>query len=77
MYGCKFNCGTELTSVQFANVQQKVLNVLIGKAGIFGLVPSVGAPIASRLKELEEGIDVSKSLLSDYNIYARVADIIV
>jgi hypothetical protein len=58
--------------VQFTNVQQKVLNVLIGKAGIFGLVPSIGAPTTGVLKELEGIIDVSSSLLSNNSMYVYV-----
>jgi hypothetical protein len=53
-------------------VQQKALNVLIGKAGIFGLVPSIGAPIVSAFKEMEEGLDVSR-----HHVYSETfADLI-
>jgi hypothetical protein len=52
-----------------------VLNVLIGKAGIFGLVPSVGAPIVAAFKDMEEGIDVSRHKFCDQSKVASMSDV--
>jgi hypothetical protein len=69
----EFNLEDEADGRQFVNVQQKALNVLIKKAGIFGLVPSVGAPIVAAFRELEEGLDVS-----EYHVNGnRLADLVM
>jgi len=42
----------------FVRVHQQLLNILIGKAGLFQTVPLVGAPVAAVLRSLEGIVDV-------------------
>jgi hypothetical protein len=48
---------------QFVRVHQTLLNILIGKAGLFETVPFIGAPIAQVLRQVENVVDVSLYLL--------------
>ncbi|KAF3180125.1 hypothetical protein TWF225_001828 [Orbilia oligospora] len=41
----------------FVKVHQELLNILIGKAGLFTLVPIIGQPVASVLRSLEAIVD--------------------
>lgn len=40
-------------------VHQELLNVLIGKAGLFNTVPFIGQPVAAVLRAVESVVDVS------------------
>ncbi|KAK0377859.1 UVI-1 protein [Colletotrichum limetticola] len=44
---------------EFVRIHQMLLNVLIGKAGLFSTVPLIGAPIAAVLRQVEKVVDVS------------------
>lgn len=44
---------------QFVRVHQALLNILIGKAGLFSTVPFIGAPVAAVLRQIEGVVDVS------------------
>jgi hypothetical protein len=43
----------------FVTVHQQLLNILIGKAGLFNTVPFIGQPVAAVLRQLEGVVDVS------------------
>jgi hypothetical protein len=43
---------------QFVRVHQALLNILIGKAGLFQTVPFIGQPIAEVLSQIEGVVDV-------------------
>ncbi|KAI3537275.1 UVI-1 [Colletotrichum abscissum] len=43
---------------EFVRIHQMLLNVLIGKAGLFSTVPLIGAPIAAVLRQVEKVVDV-------------------
>ena len=45
--------------LQFVRVNQALLNILIGKAGLCSSMPMVGAPIAQQLRSIEAVFDVS------------------
>eukprot|EP00243_Klebsormidium_subtile_P002994 TRINITY_DN16129_c0_g1_i1.p1 TRINITY_DN16129_c0_g1~~TRINITY_DN16129_c0_g1_i1.p1 ORF type:complete len:197 (-),score=53.42 TRINITY_DN16129_c0_g1_i1:269-859(-) len=54
--------GSDATAVadavrEMVRVHQALLNILIGKAGLFNTVPFIGAPIASVLRQYEGVID--------------------
>ena len=55
---------TELTihEIQFVRVHQVLLNILIGKAGLFQTVPFIGQPVAAVLRQVEAIVDVSSTL---------------
>ncbi|WYZ42166.1 hypothetical protein EsH8_V_001061 [Colletotrichum jinshuiense] len=42
---------------EFVRVHQVLLNILIGKAGLFQTVPLIGAPVAGVLRQLEAIVD--------------------
>jgi hypothetical protein len=44
---------------QFVRVHQTLLNILIGKAGLFETVPFIGAPVGAVLRQVESVVDVS------------------
>jgi hypothetical protein len=44
---------------EFFEVHQELLNILIGKAGLFNTVPVIGQPVAAVLRQLESAVDVS------------------
>lgn len=48
--------------MQFVRVHQILLNILIGKAGLFNTVPLIGAPVAAILRQIEKVVDVSAHL---------------
>lgn len=50
---------------EFVRVHQVLLNILIGKAGLFQTVPFVGEPIASVLRQLENVVDAIAFKLID------------
>lgn len=43
---------------EFVRVHQVLLNILIGKAGLFNTVPLVGQPVAGVLRQIEGVVDV-------------------
>lgn len=43
----------------FVRVHQELLNILIGKSGLFSTVPFIGQPVAAVLRGVEGGVDVS------------------
>lgn len=45
--------------LEFVSVHQVLLNILIGKAGLFNTVPFIGQPIAAVLRQDESVVDVS------------------
>ncbi|KAL1794868.1 hypothetical protein ACET3X_006684 [Alternaria dauci] len=42
---------------QFVRVHQVLLNILIGKAGLFSTVPFIGQPVAAVLRQIEAVVD--------------------
>ncbi|KAJ3942452.1 uncharacterized protein N0V96_007952 [Colletotrichum fioriniae] len=42
---------------EFVRIHQMLLNVLIGKAGLFSTLPLIGAPIAAVLRQVESVVD--------------------
>lgn len=46
---------------EFIRVHQVLLNILIGKAGLFNTIPLIGQPVASVLRQIEGVVDVSLS----------------
>ncbi|KAK1497658.1 UVI-1 [Colletotrichum cuscutae] len=45
---------------EFVRIHQMLLNVLIGKAGLFSTVPLIGAPIAAVLRQVESVVDFQR-----------------
>ncbi|KAI4631685.1 uncharacterized protein J4E87_002391 [Alternaria ethzedia] len=58
---------------QFVRVHQALLNILIGKAGLFSTLPFVGAPVAAVLRQIEKVVDTIAFMLID-TFEARAAD---
>jgi len=56
---------------QFVRVHQALLNILIGKAGLFQTVPFIGQPVAAVLRQIENVVDVSLSTLVVFTPSAR------
>lgn len=51
-----------IKSLQFVEVHQALLNILIGKAGLVpNLLPFVGPTVAQVLRQVESVVDVSSS----------------
>ncbi|GAP84402.1 hypothetical protein SAMD00023353_0702220 [Rosellinia necatrix] len=51
--------------LQFVAVHQALLNILIGKAGLFSVVPVIGQPVATVLRSVEGVVDsIAVSLIS-------------
>jgi hypothetical protein len=50
---------------EFVRVHQVLLNILIGKAGLFNTVPVIGQPIAAVLRQLEAIVDTVAFQLID------------
>merc|ERR1711879_1053271 len=48
---------------EFVRVHQALLNILIGKAGLFSTVPFVGAPVAAVLRQIEKVVDTIAFML--------------
>lgn len=44
---------------EFVRVHQALLNILIGKSGLFSTVPFIGQPVAAVLRQVENVVDVS------------------
>jgi hypothetical protein len=44
---------------KIVRVHQVLLNILIGKAGLFNTVPIIGQPVAAVLCQVEAVVDVS------------------
>ncbi len=54
-----FRLWTHAKPVKFVRVHQALLNILIGKSGLFSTVPFIGQPIAAILRQIETVVDVS------------------
>ncbi|KAL2061496.1 hypothetical protein VTL71DRAFT_6873 [Oculimacula yallundae] len=50
---------------EFVRVHQVLLNILIGKAGLFQTVPLIGIPVAAVLREIEKVVDTAAFALID------------
>lgn len=50
---------------EFVRVHQVLLNILIGKAGLFNTVPFIGAPVAAVLRQIEKVVDAAAFALVD------------
>ncbi|KAK4652854.1 hypothetical protein QC762_512810 [Podospora pseudocomata] len=50
---------------EFVRVHQVLLNILIGKAGLFQTVPIIGQPVAAVLRQLESVVDSAAFALID------------
>ncbi|KAH6878663.1 hypothetical protein BKA58DRAFT_466309 [Alternaria rosae] len=59
---------------EFVRVHQALLNILIGKAGLFNTVPFIGQPIAAVLRQIEKVVDTIAFMLID-TFEARAADL--
>ncbi|KAK4216723.1 hypothetical protein QBC37DRAFT_80460 [Rhypophila decipiens] len=42
---------------EFVRIHQALLNILIGKAGLFNTVPFIGGPVAAVLRQVEKVVD--------------------
>ncbi|XP_014555455.1 hypothetical protein COCVIDRAFT_102275 [Bipolaris victoriae FI3] len=60
---------------EFVRVHQVLLNILIGKAGLFTTVPFIGQPVAAVLRQLESVVDTIAFMLID-TVQSRSADLI-
>jgi len=59
---------------EFVRVHQVLLNILIGKSGLFSTVPFVGQPVASVLRQVENVVDTIAFSLID-NVQSRASDL--
>ncbi|CZT02327.1 uncharacterized protein RAG0_09550 [Rhynchosporium agropyri] len=59
---------------EFVRVHQVLLNILIGKAGLFNTVPLIGTPIAAVLRQIEKIVDSVAFALIDA-VQSRATDI--
>ncbi|KXJ88665.1 hypothetical protein Micbo1qcDRAFT_213775 [Microdochium bolleyi] len=59
---------------EFVRVHQALLNILIGKAGLFNTVPFVGQPIAAVLRQIENVVDTIAFSLIDL-VESRAMDL--
>ncbi|TLD22376.1 hypothetical protein PspLS_07750 [Pyricularia sp. CBS 133598] len=59
---------------EFVRVHQALLNILIGKAGLFNTVPIIGQPVAAVLRQLESVVDTVAFMLID-GVESRAADL--
>ncbi|GAB1316863.1 hypothetical protein MFIFM68171_07073 [Madurella fahalii] len=50
---------------EFVRVHQVLLNILIGKAGLFQTVPVIGAPVAAALPQVEAIVDTVAFAIAD------------
>ncbi|KAK4458980.1 hypothetical protein QBC42DRAFT_340639 [Cladorrhinum samala] len=56
----------------FVRVHQALLNILIGKAGLFTTVPLIGAPVAAVLRQVEGVVDtIAFSLIDSVEVTAQ------
>ena len=59
-----FHVATSLIEpLKFVRVHEALLNILIGKSGLFSTVPFIGQPIGAVLRQVEDVVDVSSSKL--------------
>ncbi|KAI1858562.1 hypothetical protein JX265_010655 [Neoarthrinium moseri] len=71
--------GTESDDVfdafrEFVRIHQQLLNILIGKAGLFQTVPFIGAPVAAVLRQIEAIVDTLAFALID-QVESRATDL--
>ncbi|KZL63279.1 uvi-1 protein [Colletotrichum incanum] len=59
---------------EFVRVHQVLLNILIGKAGLFNTVPIIGQPVAAVLRQVEAIVDTIAFGLID-NVQSRANDL--
>ncbi|KAH7041604.1 UVI-1 protein [Microdochium trichocladiopsis] len=59
---------------EFVRVHQALLNILIGKAGLFNTIPFVGQPIAAVLRQVEGVVDTIAFSLIDL-VESRAQDL--
>ncbi|USP79085.1 uncharacterized protein yc1106_06359 [Curvularia clavata] len=59
---------------EFVRVHQVLLNILIGKAGLFTTVPFIGQPVAAVLRQVEAVVDTIAFGLID-SVESRAADL--
>ncbi|EHK97582.1 UVI-1h [Glarea lozoyensis ATCC 20868] len=59
---------------EFVRVHQVLLNILIGKAGLFQTVPFIGQPIAAVLRQIEGVVDTVAFALID-SVQSRATDL--
>ncbi|KAK2031159.1 hypothetical protein LX32DRAFT_681291 [Colletotrichum zoysiae] len=59
---------------EFVRVHQVLLNILIGKAGLFSVVPFIGAPVAAVLRQIEAVVDTVAFILIN-NVQSRANDL--
>ncbi|KAH7319089.1 hypothetical protein BKA65DRAFT_569262 [Rhexocercosporidium sp. MPI-PUGE-AT-0058] len=59
---------------EFVRVHQVLLNILIGKAGLFSTVPLIGGPVAAALREVENIVDTVAFALIDA-VQSRATDL--
>ncbi|KAM0267956.1 hypothetical protein ACHAQH_010070 [Verticillium albo-atrum] len=59
---------------EFVRVHQVLLNILIGKAGLFNTVPLIGQPVAAALRSIENVVDTAAFMLID-NVESRADDL--
>ncbi|GKT86138.1 UVI-1 protein [Colletotrichum tofieldiae] len=59
---------------EFVRVHQVLLNILIGKAGLFNTVPIIGQPVAAILRQIEAVVDtIALGLIN--NVQSRANDL--
>ncbi|KAF3042102.1 hypothetical protein E8E12_002691 [Didymella heteroderae] len=59
---------------EFVRVHQALLNILIGKAGLFNTVPFIGQPVAAVLRQIENVVDTIAFSLIDA-VQSRASDL--
>lgn len=59
---------------EFVRVHQALLNILIGKAGLFNTVPFIGQPLAAVLRQIENVVDTIAFMLIDA-VESRASDL--
>ncbi|KAK3201594.1 hypothetical protein GRF29_185g1508056 [Pseudopithomyces chartarum] len=59
---------------EFVRVHQVLLNILIGKAGLFSTVPFIGQPVAAVLRQIENVVDTLAFTLID-TVESRASDL--
>jgi len=59
---------------EFVRVHQVLLNILIGKAGLFSTVPLIGQPVAAVLRQIESVVDTIAFALIDM-VESQAADL--
>ncbi|KAL6704378.1 hypothetical protein ACN47E_008230 [Coniothyrium glycines] len=59
---------------EFVRVHQALLNILIGKSGLFATVPFIGQPVAAVLRQIENVVDTIAFAIIDL-VESRAADL--